>query len=174
TLTIAPETGSEKVRRQLGKLLTDADILNTASRAIEAGIPSLKLYFLAGVGDLLQDESGVSGESAAIVSLVREIAQRRQEKGSMVVGLSPLVPRYGTPLQSKPLPDRRHVQQVISAVRHGLRDFSGISVRAGGWFEAATEWILSHATAEMSETLMRAGVDTQNRRAILAEEIAKR
>lgn len=172
TLTIAPESGIEAVRRRIGKPLTDEMIFQTASSAIEAGIPSLKLYFLVGVGSLLEGASDATDETEGIAAMVRQIVLARHQKGSIVVGLSPLVPRFGTALSSYPLPDRQYVQEVISGVRHRIRDISGVSVRAGGWFEAATEWFLSHATAEQSAILQNIGTDPRNRRRLLTESIS--
>ena len=68
-MTIAPETGSERLRRSVGKFLSDGLILDVACRARRAGIRNIKLYFMYGLpGGTLEDLK-------AIGALVRRIVK---------------------------------------------------------------------------------------------------
>ena len=49
SLTIAPETGSDRLRRVINKTVTNDDILDRASLIFEQGIENLKLYYMIGL-----------------------------------------------------------------------------------------------------------------------------
>ena len=49
TATIAPEVGSERMRRVINKGITEKDVLTAATMLVENGIPNLKLYFMIGL-----------------------------------------------------------------------------------------------------------------------------
>ena len=49
TVAIAPETGSDSLRKRMNKRLTNAQILHGCEILKATGIPNLKLYFLYGL-----------------------------------------------------------------------------------------------------------------------------
>ena len=49
TVTIAPETGSDRLRRVINKVVTNAQILDKADLIFSSGIENLKLYFMLGL-----------------------------------------------------------------------------------------------------------------------------
>ena len=51
SVTLAPEAGSERMRRLINKNLTEAEILRAAEWLVGGGVPSLKLYFMLGSAD---------------------------------------------------------------------------------------------------------------------------
>jgi len=53
-----------------------------------------------------------------------------------------------------------------------VKDLPGVSLRAGGWFEAALEWALSHAMAETGGVLEHSALRPNERRRALADLIA--
>ena len=49
TLTIAPETGSDRLRRVINKTITNDEIRDRAELIFSSGIENLKLYFMIGL-----------------------------------------------------------------------------------------------------------------------------
>ena len=49
SLTIAPETGSDRLRRVINKTITNEEILDRAELIFSTGIESLKLYYMIGL-----------------------------------------------------------------------------------------------------------------------------
>jgi radical SAM superfamily enzyme YgiQ (UPF0313 family) len=47
--TIAPETGSQRLRRVINKPISDDDVIDTARSVFQEGWRSLKLYFMIGL-----------------------------------------------------------------------------------------------------------------------------
>ena len=104
TLTIAPETGSDRLRRVINKTVTNAQIVDRADAILSSGIENLKLYFMIGLPTETDDDL------AAIHDLVRRIrdrmlvhARRRGRPGRLVASVNPLVPKPGTTYQWLPM-----------------------------------------------------------------------
>ena len=56
TLTIAPETGSDRLRRVINKTVTNDEILDRAELIFSSGIENLKLYYMIGLPTETDDD----------------------------------------------------------------------------------------------------------------------
>ena len=56
TITIAPETGSDRLRRVVNKTMTNDEILAAAEMIFAAGMENLKLYFMIGIPTETDDD----------------------------------------------------------------------------------------------------------------------
>ncbi len=92
--TLAPEAGTERLRRVINKNVTEAEIFGAVHKVFAAGWKSLKLYFMIG----LPTETDEDRE--AIVDMVRRIARAvPRGRGRLAVSLSSFVPKPHTPFQ---------------------------------------------------------------------------
>ena len=89
SMTIAPETPSERLQRKLNKEIHAPDLLRLAEGAAASGLKELKLYYLLGI------EGETEEDCEAIVEQVRGIASRIPVR----VSVGPLIPKARTPLQ---------------------------------------------------------------------------
>ncbi len=121
TLTIAPEVGSERMRRVIQKQVAPEDILRTAHLAVEAGITQLKLYFIVGLPE--EKEQDVLG----IVGLVEEIA-RTPGLRKISVSVSAFVAKAATPFQWAPMDKQLVLRRKMHQLAQGLRPFRGVSL----------------------------------------------
>jgi radical SAM superfamily enzyme YgiQ (UPF0313 family) len=100
TLTIAPETGSDRLRRVINKTVTNEEILHAAELIFSSGIESLKLYFMIGLPSE-EDEDLVAIRDLTLQ--LREVmvrhARTRGRIGRIVGSVNPLVPKPGTAYQ---------------------------------------------------------------------------
>ena len=97
--TFAPEAGSERLRKVINKGLSESEILLAVERAMEAGWPSVKLYLMVG---LPTEGDADFEELAALVERIRQVLRRCPDGGrgrSVVLSVSPFVPRPHTPFQ---------------------------------------------------------------------------
>jgi radical SAM superfamily enzyme YgiQ (UPF0313 family) len=131
TATIAPETGSERLRRMVNKGLSEQDILLAAEKLVAGGIPNLKLYFMVG----LPTETDEDVE--AIVVLVKRIKHRflsssraRGRMGALTVSLNCFVPKPFTPFQWAAMDEVAVLKHKIKKVRTGLAKVSNVRVHA--------------------------------------------
>jgi radical SAM superfamily enzyme YgiQ (UPF0313 family) len=129
TLTIAPEAGTERVRRMIGKMMSDDEILGLVHRASEAGITSVRVYFLVGMpGETEADIRAVSDLAKRIRHTIIAATRGSGRAGKVTVSLTPLVPKPHTPLQWMPMGDRKTLSKKITQIQSALRGVGGISV----------------------------------------------
>jgi radical SAM superfamily enzyme YgiQ (UPF0313 family) len=104
TVTIAPETGTERLRWVIGKRITDDQVLGAARMVAEAGIPNLKLYFMIGLpGERTEDVDGIAGLVAGVRAEMLAVARGLGRIGTVGVSVSCFVPKAHTPFQWHPM-----------------------------------------------------------------------
>ncbi len=97
--TLAPEAGSERMRRVINKGITEADLLETAFNVYRAGWRTIKLYFMIGLpGETLDDVQQI----ALLARQVKDQAKRSGNPGEANVAVSNFVPKAHTPFQWEP------------------------------------------------------------------------
>ena len=91
TLTIAPETGSDRLRRVINKTVTNEEILERADLIFASGIENLKLYYMIG----LPTETDEDLESIRTLTLaMRDRCSARPPRGRLgrIIGsVNPLI-----------------------------------------------------------------------------------
>lgn len=96
SLTFAPEAGTERLRNVINKGVTEEDLLEAVSCALDNGWRSLKLYFMVGLPTETEDDV------AGIVDLVRRARQVKGpngKKANIKVNVSTFIPKAHTPFQ---------------------------------------------------------------------------
>lgn len=92
--TLAPEAGSERLRRAINKDFSDEAIIATVRRIFEAGWKGVKLYFMVGLPTETPEDHD------ALVRLTRRIAGAAPGgKSRITVSVSNFVPKPHTPFQ---------------------------------------------------------------------------
>jgi radical SAM superfamily enzyme YgiQ (UPF0313 family) len=119
TITIAPEVGSERMRRVINKKVTEEDILRTATLAVEAGISQLKLYFIVGLPGEKEEDI------RAILALVRRVS-RVPGLRKIAVSASTFVPKAATPFQWVPMEKELILRRKMRILAQGLRPLRGV------------------------------------------------
>jgi len=96
-LTIAAEGGSERIRGAIGKRISEDDMVAGVRAAYEAGLRSVKVYFMAGLPN--ETDADVEG----IYALCRRLSDTRREvdgqPGAISASVSWFVPKPHTPMQ---------------------------------------------------------------------------
>jgi len=117
-LTIAAEAGSERLRRAIGKRITEADMLAGVRAAYEAGWRRVKVYFMAGLPGETDDDVD------AIFELCRRLSETRRDvdghPGNIAASVSWFVPKPHTPMQWCAMRDAEH----FWSVRRRLRELA--------------------------------------------------
>ena len=99
-LTLAPECGSERMRRIINKQFTNEDILARARWIFENGIQNLKLYYMVGLPFETQaDVDDIVRLTEKIRDIMVEIGRPRGRIGRIHASVNPFVPKPGTPFQ---------------------------------------------------------------------------
>jgi radical SAM superfamily enzyme YgiQ (UPF0313 family) len=118
TITVAPETGSDRLRRVINKTVTNDEILAAAEMIFASGFDNLKLYFMIGLPTETDDDLVAIRD---ITLQLREIMLRHQrgrgQIGRIVGSVNPLVPKPGTTYQWLPMEDDRSIAHKIQRMR---------------------------------------------------------
>ena len=97
--TLAPEAGSERMRKVINKGISEADLLETAFNVYRAGWRTIKLYFMIGLpGETVEDVQQI----ALLARQVKDQARRSGGPGEVNVAVSTFVPKAHTPFQWEP------------------------------------------------------------------------
>ncbi len=121
SVSIAPEAGTDRLRRVIHKKITEEDIVETAERILEGEIETLRLYFMVGLPtETREDVEGI----VALVKKIRGLAG----KGSITVSISTFVPKPFTPFQWHPMTPIREVKDRLKTVKKGLSAMKGVRV----------------------------------------------
>ncbi|MFN3651856.1 MAG: radical SAM protein [Armatimonadota bacterium] len=150
TVTIAPETGSERLRYVARKHVTDDDVVVAAERSAAVGVERIKLYYIV----------GLPCEQESDLLAIAELSHRVQQAGKfrkVTLTLHPFVPKPHTAYQwagsFAPSEVERRLKAVGKAVRKAnpKLEFTVDSVR-GSFVQA----VLSTADRRVAAALLEA------------------
>jgi radical SAM superfamily enzyme YgiQ (UPF0313 family) len=117
-LTLAPECGSDRMRRVINKQFTNADILDRASWIFENGIENLKLYYMVGLPfEQHSDVEAIVALTEKIRDRMIEVGRGRGRVGRIHPSVNPFVPKPGTPYQWLPMEDPRETDRKLQYLR---------------------------------------------------------
>jgi radical SAM superfamily enzyme YgiQ (UPF0313 family) len=118
SITIAPETGSDRLRRVINKTVTNDEILAAAETIFAAGIESLKLYYMIGLPtETDEDLVAIRDLTLQLRDIMLSHARPRGRIGSIVGSVNPLVPKPGTAYQWQPMVDPVTIDRTMKRVR---------------------------------------------------------
>ena len=163
TATIAPEVGSERMRRVINKGITEQDVLTAATMLVENGIPNLKLYFMIG----LPGETGADID--AIIKLVKQIKHRfltssraRKHIGTITVSLNSFVPKPATPFQWAAMDEVRTLKKKIKKIKNELKKVANLRINSDIPRWAYLQAMFSRGDRKVADILLMAHANKGN------------
>lgn len=163
TATIAPDAGSERMRKVINKGITEEDVLNAAESLVAGGIPNLKLYFMIGLPTETMDDV------EAIVLLCKQIKHRflkssriRKRIGEITVSLSSFIPKPFTPFQWIPMDEVRSLKKKIKKIKDGLKRVANVRVHSDIPRWAYIQALLSSGDRKVAQILLLANQNRGN------------
>ena len=145
TLTIAPEAGSERLRRAIGKTQTEDDVLRAVDLAAHYDFAQLKLYFMLGLPG--EEDTDVQ----AIVDLALACADRFPRQ--VTANVTPFVPKAHTPFQRLAQMPAKEVKRRLARVERGLRKHH-ITVKSESPPWAEIQGTLARGDRRLAEALL--------------------
>lgn len=124
SITIAPETGSDRLRRVINKTVTNAEILDRADVVFASGIENMKLYYMIGLPTETDDDLVAMRDlTLQIRDRMLAHARKRGRIGRIAGSVNPLVPKPATayqwlPMESPAVTDRKikRLRQLLSGI----------------------------------------------------------
>lgn len=155
TVTIAPEAGSRRVRRLLGKRLSDEQIFAATEQIFSLGAENLKLYFMIGIPSESDEEAL---EIAVFTEKIRQImlrwARGRGRMGTIAVNLGIFVPKPDLPLLHLEPPVPAAVKKRLKLVLRALERIPNTRTSASSPELARAQGILSMGGVEAARYLL--------------------
>ena len=129
TIAIAPEAGSERLRKVINKGVTEEDILRAADLVFGAGIPNLKLYFIIGLPTETQDDIE---EIIRLAEKLREVQLRHARPagriGRITLSVNSFVPKPFTPFQWEPMEDVQILNRKQRFLEKAVRKIGNMNI----------------------------------------------
>jgi radical SAM superfamily enzyme YgiQ (UPF0313 family) len=109
SITIAPEAGTDRLRKVVNKDFPDDRVVEAAENAISQGMRHVKLYFMCGLPTETDDD--VRGMARLALRIRDEVmaprARATGRMGRITLSVNPFVPKPWTPFQWAPMHDER-------------------------------------------------------------------
>ncbi|MBP6964251.1 MAG: radical SAM protein [Armatimonadetes bacterium] len=155
TLTIAPEAGSERLRRVLNKVMSDDDVLRAADVAWDAGFRRLKLYYMVGLPtEAPEDIRGIADLT------VRVAGGRAWER--VTVSASCFVPKPWTPFQWAAMDGEKSLSGKLSVIRCSLGGVKSVEVVGESARDSVAQGVLARGDRRLREALLAAAREGVN------------
>lgn len=129
-IAVAPETGSDRLRRVINKNLTNDEIVDICGAVFDRGMLTIKLYMMVGLPTETQEDLD---EMFVLVERIRdrmlEAGKKFGRAGKIIPSLNGFVPKPNTPLQWEGIYDEKELKQRIKYVCKGLSRIDNVDVR---------------------------------------------
>jgi len=156
-IAVAPETGSDRLRRVINKNLTNDEIVDICGAVFDRGMLTVKLYMMVGLPTETQEDLD------EIFVLVERIKDRMLEAGKkfgragkIIPSLNGFVPKPNTPLQWDAICDERELKKRIKYVCKGLSRIPNVDVRFMSARIAHEQALFSSGDRTVSRVIARA------------------
>ena len=129
-IAVAPETGSDRLRRVINKNLTNDEIVDICGAVFDRGMLTVKLYMMVGLPTETQEDLD---EMFVLVERIKnrmlEAGKKFGRAGKIITSLNGFVPKPNTPLQWDAICDEKELKQKIKYVCKGLSRIPNTEVR---------------------------------------------
>jgi len=129
-IAVAPETGSDRLRRVINKNLTNDEIVDICGAVFDRGMLTVKLYMMVGLPTETQEDLD---EMFVLVERIKDrmlvAGKKFGRAGKIIPSLNGFVPKPNTPLQWDGILDVRELKRRIKYVCKGLSRIPNVDVR---------------------------------------------
>ncbi len=155
TMAIAPEAGSDELRRKTNKKFNNASILSVIDNLIRHDIPNIKMYLMIGLphetdDDILQTIDMVDNARHVVLSQ----AKAKGRVGQLTLSLNPFIPKPRTPYQIGNFEGIEKLEAKIDLIKSKLLPKGGIKIYYENPFYAYIQALLSNGTTKVNEYLL--------------------
>ena len=125
SVTFAPETGSPRLQRRIGKGMEGDAVRRAVGTALEHGIRKFRFYLMYGLpGETPED---IDLTAAFVRSSARVLGDFPGT--SLHLSVNPFIPKRGTPFEGEGIRPMRYYEEAKERLRRGLRGAEGITLR---------------------------------------------
>jgi radical SAM superfamily enzyme YgiQ (UPF0313 family) len=170
TLTIAPETGSDRLRRVINKTVTNEEILDRADLIFATGIENLKLYFMIGLPtETADDLESIRDLTLQMRERMMKHAKGRGRVGRIIGSVNPLIPKPGTTYQWLPMEQIAETDRKVKHLRRLMSDIDNVYFTIKSERHSYYQALLSLGDRRVAPAIEAAERNGGNWRAAVAE-----
>ncbi|MCP4370118.1 MAG: TIGR03960 family B12-binding radical SAM protein, partial [Deltaproteobacteria bacterium] len=150
--TIAPEAGTQRLRKFINKNISKEEIIETVQNAFDLGWQVIKLYFMIGLpSESQKDIQGI----VDLVKKLRKIKGKGGNFGKINVSVSTFIPKPHTPFQWEPQLSLDEAKQRIRWIRNHLK-MPGVRFKWQNPETSMLEGLFSRGNRKLSRLLVSA------------------
>ena len=156
TITIAPETGSERLRRVINKGISEVHLQNAATLSAKSGIQHMRLYIMIGL------PTETDEDIEAIVGLAERTQAHMAEvgcKGRLTLSINPFIPKPFTPFQWMAMDHQKTVEKKLQYIKKALQKNRRIEVLVESPKEAYIQGVLARGDRRLGAVLAACAAD---------------
>jgi hypothetical protein len=156
-LTLAPECGSDRMRRILNKQFSNDEILDKAGWIFENGIRNLKLYYMVGLPwEEHADVEAIVALTERIRGRMLEVGRARGHVGRIHPSVNPFVPKPGTPYQWLAMENPRETERKLHFLRRAFGKLPNVDAIIKSARTGVAQSILALADRRVADALEHA------------------
>jgi len=129
-IAVAPETGSDRLRKVINKNLTNDEIVDICGAVFDRGMLTVKLYLMAGLPTETDEDLE---EMVTLVTRIKdrmlEAGRRFGRAGKIIPALNGFVPKPNTPFQWEPICEERELKRRLKWLSKNLARVPNVEVR---------------------------------------------
>ena len=156
TITIAPETGSERLRRVINKGISEEHLQNAATLSAKSGIQHMRLYIMIGL------PTETDEDIEAIVGLAERTQAHMAEvgcKGRLTLSINPFIPKPFTPFQWMAMDHQKSIEKKLQYIKKSLQKNRRIEVLVESPKEAYIQGVLARGDRRLGKVLAACALD---------------
>jgi radical SAM superfamily enzyme YgiQ (UPF0313 family) len=170
SITIAPETGSDRLRRVINKTVTNAEILEKTDLIFANGMENLKLYYMIGLPTEDDDDiESIRDLTAELRDTMLRHARPKGRIGRIVASVNPLIPKPGTAYQWLPMEDPAITDRKGKRLRGLVADLDNVYFNIKSERHSYYQALLSLGDRRVAPAIEAAERNGGNWRAAVAE-----
>lgn len=156
TITIAPETGSERLRRVINKGISEENLRTAAQLSAKSGIQHMRLYIMIGLPTETDEDID------AIIGLAERTQAHMAEvgcKGRLTLSINPFIPKPFTPFQWMAMDHQKSVEKKLQYIKKSLQKNRRIEVLVESPKEAYIQGVLARGDRRLGKVLAACAQD---------------
>jgi radical SAM superfamily enzyme YgiQ (UPF0313 family) len=170
SITIAPETGSDRLRRVINKTVTNAEILDRTEIIFANGIENLKLYYMIGLPtETDEDLESIHDLTVQMRDIMLKHGRPKGRLGRIVGSVNPLIPKPGTAYQWMAMEDPAITEGKAKRLRHLLAGIDNVYFNIKSERHSYYQALLSLGDRRVADTIEAAERNGGQWRAAVAE-----
>ncbi|MFZ3047861.1 MAG: radical SAM protein, partial [Desulfatirhabdiaceae bacterium] len=155
TATLAPDAGSERMRKVINKGITETHVLQATESLVYNGIPNLKLYFMIGLPtETLDDVDAIVELILNVKAVFLKASRIRRKIGEISISINPFIPKAFTPFQWAGMNDVQSLKQKIRRITNALKSTANIRVTMANLRDAVVQAVISRGDRRVADILV--------------------